>query len=262
MLDFVYDISTVVQGVLIVGAMVALSLAGLVLTRGLADPDIGRAYNDVLGFTYGTVGVLYAVLLAFAAVMVWQDTDKAAEILHREENAIADLYDGVDLLPAEFSNRVRDNARAYVAALVEDEWPQMQRGKSSAKATKVLEVLFADFGAFEPATKREEAVYAEAFHELKQAFDSRRMRLFAAANGLKPVVWCVLISGAAIAIAFTYLFALRSTIIQGIMTSALSASIGLIFFLIVALDYPFRGDVAIPADRLRALLTAWQAQGI
>jgi Protein of unknown function (DUF4239) len=255
MLDFLYDLPMLAQGLLIVGATLALSLAGLALTRRFVDAETCRAHHDVAGFIYATVGVLYAVLLAFAAVIVWQDSDKAAEILHREATAIADLNHGVGLLPVEFAGAVRGQIKAYVTALVEDEWPQMRRGQRSAKASEALRTLFASFGRFEPGTKQQETIYVAAFEELRRISEGRRLRLFAAEHGLHPVVWWVLILGAAITIAYTYLFAPRSVILHAVMTSALGASIGIIFFLIFALDYPFQDPGA--AGRLRALLEGW-----
>jgi hypothetical protein len=259
MLDFVYALPTVVQAALIVGVMIVASLAGLLLTRNLASPDLLRASHDVTGFIYGAVAVLYAVLLAFAAVIVWQDADQAAETFNREENLIGDLYRDAGLLPAEFSKPFQTRLKAYVTALVEDEWPQMQRGKRSEKTSELLHELFVDFAAFEPATKRDQTIYAESLRVMNQVLDHRRMRLAAAETGLQPVVWSIMILGAAITIAFTYQFALGSIVMQGVMTAALGASVGLIFFLIVALDYPFRGDVAIGSGRLQDLLHLWAA---
>ena len=255
MRDFLYGLTIATQAVLIVGATVALSLAGLVLTRYVLNAETCRAHHDVTGYIYSTVGVLFAVLLAFAAAIVWQDSDRADEVLHREANAVADLKYAVGLLPDTFSDTVRDQIGTYVVALVEDEWPQMRTGRGSPRAGEALRIIFVTFGMFEPATKQQETIYAGAYQQLQNVAESRRLRLFAAGQRIHPAIWRVLVLGAAITIGYTYLFAPRSMAMRAIMTSALSASIGLIFFLIFALDYPFQDDVAT-AGWLRALLAS------
>ena len=57
---------------LLIGATTLLAMAAPVLVRRRVNTERLRINNEVAGFTFATVGVLYAVLLAFAVIVVWE----------------------------------------------------------------------------------------------------------------------------------------------------------------------------------------------
>ncbi|HEU5432122.1 MAG TPA: hypothetical protein VFU81_10690, partial [Thermomicrobiales bacterium] len=71
-----------------------------------------------------------------------------------------------------------------------------------------------------------------------------------------PVLWLVLILGAALVIGYTYLYGVERLRAQLVMTIALTAIIALVLFVILVLDYPFTGDVRVEPDELTRALSA------
>ena len=65
-------------------------------------------------------------------------------------------------------------------------------------------------------------------------------------------VWIVLIAGAALSIGFTYFFGLESFASQATMLSFLAILIALGLFVILTLDLPFTGDIAVKPSSLQA----------
>src|SRR5689334_11035300 len=57
---------------LLVGVLTLLAMGGPALIRRRLSLERLRANNEVAGFKFATVGVLYAVLLAFAVIVVWE----------------------------------------------------------------------------------------------------------------------------------------------------------------------------------------------
>ena len=55
---------TLVYGVLVVGGVCLLALAGFELVHHLVPAVSRQQHNDVAGFIYAALGVIYAVLLA------------------------------------------------------------------------------------------------------------------------------------------------------------------------------------------------------
>ena len=51
-----------------------------------------RINNEVAGFKFATVGVLYAVLLAFAVIVVWEKFSDAENNVAQEAGAAATIY--------------------------------------------------------------------------------------------------------------------------------------------------------------------------
>ena len=70
----------------------------------------------------------------------------------------------------------------------------------------------------------------------------RRERLFSVGTGLPAVVWWVLLIGAALNIALTYLFSVERLGAHLLLTLALTVFVALLIFLIAAMDHPFPGS--------------------
>ncbi len=70
----------------------SLAMAGPIVVRRFVSLERLRANNEVAGFKFATVGVLYAVLLAFAVVVVWEKFSQAENEVANEAGAAATLY--------------------------------------------------------------------------------------------------------------------------------------------------------------------------
>jgi hypothetical protein len=64
---------TLVYGVLVVGGVCLLALAGLELVQRLVPASSRQPHNDVAGFIYAALGVIYAVLIALVVIAVWEE---------------------------------------------------------------------------------------------------------------------------------------------------------------------------------------------
>jgi len=60
--------------------------------------------------------------------------------------------------------------------------------------------------------------------------------------------------GGVITVAFTYFFGMHSMGMHYAMTGVLAASMALVMVLIVALDWPFRGEVSVSSEPYKAVL--------
>ena len=72
---------------------------GTVLARRWVSVEVLKHNNEVAGFIYGVIGVLYAVLLGFTAIIVWEQFDKAQAGVDQEANELADLYRDAQAFP-------------------------------------------------------------------------------------------------------------------------------------------------------------------
>ena len=70
------NVPTVWLGVGLVVLCVGLSLLGLAFARRRFDRNNLQKHQDVAGFVIAVVGVIYAVLLAFVVVIVWETSDR------------------------------------------------------------------------------------------------------------------------------------------------------------------------------------------
>jgi Protein of unknown function (DUF4239) len=73
----------------------------------------------------------------------------------------------------------------------------------------------------------------------------RRTRLKSLAGGLPVSLWFVLLVGAFFNIAVTWFFHMRSQSMHFWMTVMLSGLLGLLIFMLAAMDHPFRGEISV-----------------
>ncbi len=254
MTDVIYRIPTWLLGVLIVGLSSGLSMLGLVVAHRLVPLERRRPHNDVAGYLSNIAAFVYAVLLAFIAVAVWQDYGNAQSTAQLEANAVSDIFRQAEGYSEPFRGRVRDGIRAYVEAALR-QWAREGTGQFSGEASQALQLLHRDLLQFEPPGLREELVHRQQLNDMSRLLDQRRNRIFAAGSGLNAVTWSIILSGSALIVAFAYFMGTSSLRAHLAMTAILGACIGLVIFLIVAMDYPFRGDVGIKPNALNEVLT-------
>jgi putative Mn2+ efflux pump MntP len=99
MMEWVQSLPIYGSGVLIVGGFVALTvIIGSVVAR-LFPQQIRMEHNDLAGFILAVIGVVYAVLLAFVAVTVWERFEAAETRSYEEASALSVVYRDADDFP-------------------------------------------------------------------------------------------------------------------------------------------------------------------
>ena len=225
---------TIIYGVLVIGGICLLSLGGLELVDRLVPAQTRQRHNDVAGFIYAALGVIYAVLLALVLIAVWEEYELASETVEREANAAADIFWLANQLPEPRGTHVQELVRSYAEEVVHREWPLMEEGRAplmtqtrgTPAGWAIIDDIRATLQGFEPTTKAQEQLYAEGLDQLDALTDARRMRLVAAEEGVPGVLWSVLIFGGIVAVGFTYLFGLENTWAHRLMVFTLAAVMG------------------------------------
>jgi hypothetical protein len=227
---------------------VGISIASLLIIRKIYPHYKCKLHNDIAGFIFATIGVIYAVLLAFIVIVTWQDFDKAQDVTINEANCIAALYRDSTPFPAEFRAELKSELTDYVKAIINEEWQTMAKGQRSANAQKIQEKLWELYSGFQPKNETQKIFFTESVKKLNQAAEMRRQRIIYASSGINPLLYFVLIVGSFITIAFTMLFGTENVIPHLIMVSFLAAMIAITLFTVIAMDYPFTGNISITPD--------------
>jgi hypothetical protein len=236
---------------------VLVAVLGLLWVQRLVPPERREKHNDVAGFIYAVLGVAYAVLLAFVAIAVWQDYKTVQTNVESEAHELAGVYFLASRLPEPERTRVQDLARTYARVVVEQEWPMMEQGQTSARADALLRQLRLELLKFDPHTKGEQVLYERGLTDLHDVDDARRSRLLEVREGIPSLLWVVLVVGGVITVSFTYLFGLKSNVAHALMVAALTLLICAILFTIGEFDYPFSGGVEIRPDAFREVLRSF-----
>ena len=241
---------------LLVVVLPALAAGGALLVRRAIGPDVLARHNDVAGFIYAVIGVVYAVLLGFTAIIVWEQFRNAQEGVELEANALADLYRNAQVFPADVRHPLEARLRDYARLVVEEEWPAMAAGNSSPQTWDAYNLLWRSYHEFKPQDDHQRAWYEESVRRLNLLGDQRRNRVLSIHSGVPAVMWGVLLGAGAVTIAFSFLFGTPNARAQGLMTAALAVTIGIVLLSILALEHPFAGISRIAPEAFE------QVQGI
>ncbi|MEJ7814562.1 MAG: hypothetical protein WKF53_05230 [Rubrobacter sp.] len=96
-----------------IGLICLLALAGLELVQRLVPAGSRQQHNDVAGFIYAALGVIYAVLLALVVIAVWEEYRAASETVEQEANALAEIFWLAHRLPEPEGSHLQELARSY-----------------------------------------------------------------------------------------------------------------------------------------------------
>ncbi len=242
-------------GLLIVVLAIAIAAAILLLVRRFSRLERLKSHHDIAGPLFSTVGVIYAVLLAFVVIILWQNFDQARTDVISESTHFADLYRDAAAFPEQQTERIRSALDDYVTAVVEEEWPALQAGKRSELADSLFMEVWDCYLDYEPHTESETIFYCESVAKLNEAGELRVQRIEDAGAGMHRILWLTLIIGGLITIAFTSFFGSENFWSHLIMTSLFAALIALLIFIALVLDYPFSGDLSIQPEPFQAMLT-------
>ncbi|MDP9016717.1 MAG: DUF4239 domain-containing protein [Candidatus Eremiobacteraeota bacterium] len=247
-MNWVYDLPTWQFSILLTSIALCLTCGSHILMRRFVARDLLLRHNDVAGFVASLVGVIYAVLLSFVVIVVWQEYDAATSIAQKEANAVADLYHLSYGMPDPLAAHIRGDLSNYINVMVRKEWPLMQHGESSHEADLVGHHILSHIIHFNPTSLAQAQIRDSGLKQVQVFFDARRDRLSANETSLPRILWMTLVIGALVTIGFTFFFGMESARLQVTMTAGLTLVIVAMFVLIIELDYPFRGDTRVQPE--------------
>jgi hypothetical protein len=244
-----------------VGTAVALSLAGLWLVRECVPEALLMGSSEAVGNYLQTLGTIYAVLLAFVVVVVWQQFNDARAHFEGEANELLDLARTVHGLPETLWRPFLSRVKRYVDLVLDEEWPVMA-GRSQQALTRggqLLDEMWDLLVEYEPCSECHKSLYDEGLARFNDLSDRRMSRLVSSRLRIPLALRLLLYTGAVITAASMWLFYLKSFAMHAIMTSALAGCISHVLYVISDLDDCFSGNWQVPSsqfERVREQVTA------
>ena len=256
-------VATAVYGVLTVCAVMLVAVAGLVAVQRLVPAPLRLEHNDVAGFIYAVVGVIYAVLLALVVIAAWEEHEVAKATVREEANELADVFWLAHRLPEPVGPRIQGLAHSDATLVAEEEWPLMARGAgSSPEAWALMDEMRLGVQDLEVDSRADQVLFEQGLERVNELADARRVRLVEAEEGVPAVLWAVLVFGGVITVGFTYLFGLENTWSHRLMVAAVAGLIGLVLFTIGTLEYPFYGGTRIGPEAFELVLKRFEASAL
>jgi hypothetical protein len=100
------------------------------LAGSLSRRPIAKALQPVTPSPLSPLGTILDILIAFLAVRVWTNVDRAQESMGREVSALWE----VNFLPAYVKTRVQEAIGKHLDAVASEEWPAMADERISLRS--------------------------------------------------------------------------------------------------------------------------------
>lgn len=238
----------------IVLGTVACVAGGLYLMERWVPPKRREKHNDVAGYIFAAIGVLYAVLMAFVIVALWSADDAAQQTTYREANDLAAVYWLSRQMPLAQGRPLERITLAYARTVETQEWPLMARHQSSPEATQLVYQMRDEAFGMSPATLRDQVIFQEVTDGVTALASDRRMRLDAVGEGVPSFLWAALVGGSVLTVGFTFLFGLPNTWAHMVMAGLFAVAVAVALILIKELNYPFAGPGRISPEAFQVFL--------
>jgi hypothetical protein len=253
MFYWIYDLSMTALVALFCLIFIGFTWAGAILIRPFLRLLIRgeQNINDLIGYILSCYCVFYGLLLGLIAVATYQnftDTDRTA---NQEVAALARLHHDVSTYPHPDRGELQDLLREYTRSVIEEDWPAQRRGIVIAATSDRGGAFASRLVSFEPRTKGQEILHAEA-RAVNELIELRRLRVFSVTSGIPPIMWYLVVIGALLNIVLVWLFDMR-LITQLLLGGLHSFFIAMVIALIAAMDNPYQGEVSIGPDAFRSV---------
>jgi hypothetical protein len=243
------DVGDVVQVVMDVAAAILAALTGLAVVRRFVPAAALTPHTDVAAAMYAALGVVYGVILGQVVVAAWSDFQAADAAAVSEASSLVNLTRLADAFPEPARSTIRRDVVAYGRAVVDDEWPLMERQQApSPIAAAAMAKLYRDYTAQSTGPIGQLQTFAQSMTELDEADDARGDRLLASSHGLPGLLWGVLLAGGVVTVGYSYLFGVKNGFVHHLMVAALAGVIALLLVLAQALSTPFQAPLNISPD--------------
>jgi hypothetical protein len=242
-----------VLAVAMVAVFVLFGAGGVVLVRRRLHGKVREGHNDVLVPLFLTGGTLYAVLLAFLVIAVWEQYGAAKENASQEAAIVATMYRQTDAMPRELQAKMREHLRQYNEAVINVEWDAQSQGSVSDvgdvsdDTRKAIAGMLGEFKTLPPEVAGS-PVLLDFARNITTLSADRSKRLIASGEGVPTLLWWGMGLGALVVISMSFMLYMERRWPHVVMTGVLAGLMGLMLFLAFVLDHPFSGQLKLKPD--------------
>lgn len=240
-------------------ALLALYVGVIWLVRRIVKGHVREGHNDVLVPLFLTAGTLYAVLLAFLVIAVWEQHDAASDNAAEEASTLATMYRQTAGMPSGEQRTFRALLRGYTNAVVDDEWPvQAKNGGASPKARHYIAEIYRAYGALPPA-EANSPVSQEFLRTFSTVAADRNRRTLQANEQLPDVLWAGLLVGGGIVIGMSFFLYMETFWLHAFVSGSMATLIGFLLLLTLLMNQPFTGPLALDSGAFEHSTTVFDS---
>jgi hypothetical protein len=259
--DWLLNLPVLWMAVVVFAATYLLAAGIYWVVIRLAVGDRARAFKAVSPGMLPPLGILFALLVGFIAVEVWNNYDKAKVAVATEASSLRAVVLLAGAFPEEQKARIYALIDRHIDEAVNKEWPAMASHRatlSSLRANALIEALH-DVLTLKPADDSQRTAQPEMVKALHSALDARRQRIVVSQSDVGGVKWAgILLQGICALVAIAMVHS-DNRLASAIAMILFATGIALSLLLIAAYSRPFTGEISVRPDLLKQVITSGAA---
>ena len=245
-----YSIPPFLFFVLVIAVFAGVSIGGFLITRKFVEKWLGAppAQNEVISYYIAATGVVYGITLGLIAVGLWEHYMGITKTVEDEASTLSELYRNVRGYREPYKTKLTGELKKYTQYIIDEAWPKMERGIVPLEGVKMMTVFQATLYEFEPQTEGQKIIHNAGLTSYNKYVHIRQQRLELVNKGVPYMIWWIVFFGALINLMLSWLFVVKNKSLHILMNGLLGALIGALVFMIIVLDFPFRGWFRVSAE--------------
>jgi Protein of unknown function (DUF4239) len=238
------------DGVLVIVIMPTIIMLMITYLLRIYSPHLlGDKENDITGFKFSIVGSLFAIVLGFTTIVVWDRFSEAETASIDEANAVFSVY-RLSRINSPYMREVAHNVINYAQLVEEKDWPAMANLNESNDVTDALNKLYESIIQLSYNDPNSAVTASAMLAEAKIISKSRRLRLHRSLGLVPDAMWVALFGGTLIMFSFLFIFSASNLMKQMVLISLLVPSIMMPLNVIIGLNYPFAGPISVGSEAM------------
>jgi hypothetical protein len=214
----------------------------------------GDEHNDVIKFTYGFIGLVYAFFIGFVVSAMWGQINAADGNARAEGAAAVQMRrDAVVFEPAD-RDRIHRSLLTFERAAIA-EWPRAGAGRSP-EADTALARLYTAYEQVQATTDTQKTLLATSFSNLDKVSQARTVRILTARDDVGPPwpLWVVIFLVSGMVLGTVVFYGVERPVLHYPMVVVVGVIVAMNLFLILELSHPYLGAVGTTSEPLQEVV--------
>lgn len=207
--------------------------------------------GEGIGSYCNVIGVLYAIVLGYVLVNVYESFSTASAKVENEASLIIDLLRDSEGLPIADCFTFRKATMDYVNSVIDVEWPYMIETKDFHPETyERFSQLFHLARGVRCESEEQRIFLGEIVTRLNELSATRRERVQVSSARLPDMLWAMMIGVGVVSFLICFIFPIENEKIRLVLLCSTAAIMTFTSLLIYILDRPYNGSLGIKPDSL------------
>lgn len=254
------DVPIWLMAVLIIGGGTAVGAAVVLIVRPWVRRRFADHHNTVFSDGFAALRTMYAFIAGLLVFAVFNTFQQASAVCADEASALEVMYRNAETFPQPYRDQAQQAVRSYTESVLDDDWPALADGTGSPGTAAALDGLFAVWGPMRPDPTWSDQ-YAKSFDRLDDVVTLRNERIEHSTAALPPIYWFVVFGGAILTVLYFSLSYMTNRTMHVLSVALMTTMLAGVIFLLLEVNHPFRGNVAVNPTAFANALTVMQRLG-